>query len=234
MIARVACRMAATAFLIIGTAAVAESTGSATLVGAHYFGGWYECGDLPRERCFSHWSGFTAGAGAAPTDDWRPSFPGRVPLLGNSSLDEATVAAEVAAADQHGLDYFDVLLYDGGATGADIGACTNPDPLLGRCLNTALARMLNSSAVWANVSRMHFFLTYSNDVDRSRAGMFVGDAGRALWSSYVRTFVRAFAHPRYLRVAGRPVFKVLIPQTFLDVQCGGNATQSRTEGERRR
>ena len=95
------------------TAAAVDCNNAPTLVGAHYFGGWYECGDLPRARCFPHWAGFTAGAGAAPTNDWRPSFPGRVPLLGNSSLDEATIAAEVAAADQHGLDFFDVLFVVG-------------------------------------------------------------------------------------------------------------------------
>lgn len=84
--------------------------------------------------------------------------------------------------------------------------------------------MLNSSSVWANTTgRLHFAIAYSNDVDRSRAGMFVGDAGRAAWLSRVATWVRAMAHPRYLAVNGRPIFQVLIPDIFLS-QCGGNVT----------
>ena len=84
--------------------------------------------------------------------------------------------------------------------------------------------MLNSSSVWANTTgRLHFAIAYSNDVDRSRAGMFVGDAGRAAWLSRVPTWVRAMAHPRYLAVNGRPIFQVLIPDIFLS-QCGGNVT----------
>lgn len=31
-------------------------------------------------------------------------------------------------------------------------------------------------------------------------------------------------HPRYLRVGGRPIFKVLIPQIFVSVECAGNTT----------
>ena len=31
-------------------------------------------------------------------------------------------------------------------------------------------------------------------------------------------------HPRYLKINNRPVFKILIPDVFLTVECGSNAT----------
>jgi hypothetical protein len=51
--------------------------------------------------------------------------------------------------------------------------------------------------------------------------MFVGPAGQAAWQSRMRTWLRAMAHPRYLKVNGRPVFEVLIPDIFV-AQCGGS------------
>ena len=85
------------------------------------------------------------------------------------------------------------------------------------------AFMLNTSSVWNGTSRLRFFITYSNDVDSGSAGQFVGPAGAAAWASLVGTWVAAMAHPRYLKVAGRPVFQVLIPSIFETVQCGGDA-----------
>lgn len=84
--------------------------------------------------------------------------------------------------------------------------------------------MLNTSSVWNGTSRLRFFITYSNDVDSGSAGQFVGPAGAAAWASLVGTWVAAMAHPRYLKVAGRPVFQVLIPSIFETVQCGGDAS----------
>ena len=46
--------------------------------------------------------------------DWFDDYPGRIPLLGNVTTDESTVAREVAVADT-ALDFFDILYYDGGA-----------------------------------------------------------------------------------------------------------------------
>jgi hypothetical protein len=84
--------------------------------------------------------------------------------------------------------------------------------------------MLNTSSVWANTTgRLRFALAYSNDVDRTRFGMFAGPAGRAAWLARVATWVRAMAHERYLVVDARPVFQVLIPDILLS-QCAGNVT----------
>ena len=45
--------------------------------------------------------------------DWFGDYPDRIPLLGNLTTDERTVAREVAVADT-ALDFFDILYYDGG------------------------------------------------------------------------------------------------------------------------
>ena len=186
------------------------------LVGAWYFGGWFNC---TTPGCYSHFQGYTPRG--APVADFFPAYPERTPLLGLYSDRVATVTAEVAAADAAGLDFFHVLFYDADGE-RDCGP--NPDARLTPCLNAALAFMLNTSSVWAGTTgRLRFALAYSNDVDRARAGMFVGPAGRAEWLSRVGTWVRAMAHPRYLTVGGRPVFQVLIPDIFSS-QCGGNAT----------
>lgn len=147
-----------------------------------------------------------------------------------------TIKAEITAADT-ALDYFDIvrpqlrrssdsqlmrdaeqLFYDGGEI-----CGSNPDPNLANCLNAALAFMLNSTDAWTNVKRLHFFLSYSNDIDRNNGHALVGSAGDAKWRGLVATWVAAMKHPRYLKVDGRPVFKVLIPDIFL-TECGGNAS----------
>ena len=186
------------------------------MVGAHYFSGWYHCSGA---GCYSHFHGFTPTGKRTLNIFDADAYPERIPLLGNLTVDESTIAAEIETADK-ALDFFDVLYYDGGM---DCGMAPGSDPNLRYCLDSALAFMLNSSSVWGSTRRLHFFISYSNDIDRSHANVFVGAAGEAKWSGLVRTWVSAMRHPRYLKVDGRPVFKILIPDIFV-TECGGNAT----------
>ena len=174
-----------------------------------------------------HFHGFTPTG--APTDDWFPFYDlagtpgGRTPLLGNISVglvDESTVAAEIRAADTGGLDFFDVLFYDGGA---DCGFPEGGDPNLKFCLDTTLAWMLDSTSVWKGVNRLHFFVTYSNDIDGNKFGALAGEAGDKKWTGLLRTFVDSMKHERYLKIAGRPVFNILIPDIFV-AEWGANYT----------
>lgn len=184
------------------------------LVGAWYFSGWFTCST---PNCYSHFQGYSPTG--ASVENFFPYYAERVPLLGNDTTLESTIVAEVHAADA-ALDFFHVLFYD------DDGErdCGNPDPNLSPCLDTALAFMMNSTSVWEGVTRLRFAVAYSNDVDRSRDGQFVGDAGRTAWLSRVSTWTRAFSHARYLAVGGRPIFSVLIPDIFVNVQCSGNVS----------
>ena len=206
------------AMVIAAILRVGSPTNAATrvLAGAHYFGGWSDdCPAGSKPGCYSHFHGFTPTG--QPTANWFPSNPERTPLLGMYTTDKATVAREVAAADK-ALDFFDILYYDGGA---DCGP--NTDPGLRWCLDSSLAFMLNSTTIWQNTSRLHFFISYSNDIDRNRPNCFVGSAGDQKWAGLVKTWSAAMAHPRYLKINNRPVFKVLIPEIFIS-ECGGNAT----------
>jgi hypothetical protein len=139
------------------------------------------------------------------------------------TTDIATITAEVRVADT-ALDFFSMLYYD---QNGGMSCGSHPTDLnLAPCLDSSLAFMLNTTSVWEGTSRLRFFITYSNDVDRGSPGQFVGPAGAIAWNSYVATWVAAMAHPRYLKIAGRPVFQVLIPDIFAETQCGGNTSLS--------
>ena len=88
------------------------------------------------------------------------------------------------------------MLYYGG--GADCGMPHGGDPNLRYCLDTTLAWLLNSTSVWEGTSRLHFFITLSNDIDLVLGTSLVGRAGESKWMSMLRTFTRAMSHPRYL------------------------------------
>lgn len=186
------------------------------LVGVHYFGGWYPGG-------FSHWM-----KGPLPsTTSWLPDWPGRTPLLGLYTTNATTVRAELAAADAHGVDFFEMLWYSPDIVGSCKQGEWPADPNMRPCTNTPAAIMMaNGSSVWPALGSggegIRFALSYSNDL--WKPGEYVGAAGLAKWLSYSRTFVRAMGHPRYLRVDGRPVFKVFAPYNFLQRQCSGNQT----------
>ena len=194
------------------------------LVGAHYFGGWARHNN---STTYSHFHGYLPRG--QPTLDifGVDAYPERTPTLlsdgaatGEWQQTEASTGRELRAADSHGVDFFDVLYYDGGA---DCG--TSPtDRNLAYCLDSPLAWMLNSTTVWAGVTNLRFYLSYSNDVDAHSPGKFVGASGDESWRRLVATWAAAMRHPRYLRVNGRPVFKVLIPDIFLKIECEGNVS----------
>ena len=219
--------LAATLFILPVGAAAAGTMPPAPLVGAWYFGGWFNCTGA---GCYSHFQGFTPRG--APVPDFFVAYPERLPLTGKYDSLVDTVAAEVAAADAGGLDFFHVLFYD---DDGEAGCGPNPDPRLSPCLDASLAWMLNSSAVWANATRMRFALAYSNDVDAARApGMFVGDAGRAEWLSRVGTWVAAMGHPRYLALSGRPIFQVrTYAFAFPNERCHSTGVRRQWRGHHR-
>eukprot|EP01052_Picozoa_sp_SAG31_P023592 SAG31_NODE_1955_length_6823_cov_2.519780_3_plen_577_part_00 len=193
----------------------------APLVGVHYFAGWYP-------GPWSHWLYPTEPL--ASRKSWVPDYPGRIPLTGNFTTNQSTVEADLRAADGYGVDFFEVLWSDpavvGGGSSCDGGH--NPaDPNFHPCVDIGLAWMLNSS-IWPELKGgLHFLVSYSTDFDGTTVakGMFNDSAvGAKTWESYCRTWIRLMAHPRYLRIDGRPVFKILGPSNFLAVQCVGNGT----------
>jgi hypothetical protein len=125
---------------------------------------------------------FTAGR------DWRPDWPGRRALLGEYNEQE-TMDREIAAAADSGVSFFQILWY-GPCEGADATAQRQK-------LNQGLRLFMAST----NSSRMKFTVELVNHPP------FQFDTDSA-WESACREWCAAMKHPSYLRVAGRPVFKV--------------------------
>ena len=144
------------------------------------------------------------GWGRGPTDYWQygtmPAHPERLPLLGNFTSDQRTVDKEIAAASKYGVSFFDLLYYDRPRSSSS----GHPE------LYQGYQRFLAGS--WPGGGRgLRWMITYSNDV---QAPLSDGE-----WQSCVADWVQAFKHPNYLKIGGRPVFKVLTPHYLLNRQC---------------
>ena len=166
------------ALLLLAALQAADAAPPRLLVGVNYFAGWWE--ELPNKW---HGHGWTA---AEP--DWRPLYPNRVPLLGDYN-DQPTMDREIAAAADHGVDFFSLLWYY-----APAGSKNEHDA---QRLNRGLDNFLASP----NAGRMKFIVEYCNP------GAFSATTD-AQWADCIKVWVAAMKHPSYLRVGGRLVFKV--------------------------
>lgn len=111
--------------------------------------------------------------------DWRPQYPDRVPLLGEYN-NQGTMDREILAAARHGVGFFQVLWYPNGGP-----------------LNEGLRTFLAST----NAGRMKFTLEFVNHPPFDLAK----DAD---WEAACQEWCAAMNHPSYLRLDGRPVFKI--------------------------
>jgi len=168
------------------------------LVGINYFAGWWR--EMPNK--------YHAGG-----KDWRLEYPDRVATLGLYN-EQQTLDAEIAAAADHGVDFFQILWYPLN--------CLEPgDPH--QNLNVAVEQFMASP----NASRLRFCLEFCNHAPfRIETD--------AQWEAACRLWCRAMRSPSYLRVGGRPVFKVHTADQFL-AQTGGDAVrvQARWDALRR-
>ena len=134
------------------------------LVGVYYFAGWWQ---KPPNK----WT--TDG------HDWRPDYPGRIPVLGQYN-DQWTMDQEIIAASSHGVDFFQILWYPNGGP-----------------LNEGVRTFLAST----NAGRMKFTIEYVNHPPFELGT----DAD---WEAACKEWCAAMKHPGYLRIDGRPVFKI--------------------------
>lgn len=117
--------------------------------------------------------------------DWRTVYPERIPLLGEYN-DQETMDCEIVAAADHGVDYFQILWYPP----------TEADPSHPK-LNAGLAQFMASP----NSGRMRFTMEYTNHPP------FVIST-EPDWLRTCEYWCSVMAHPSYLRIEGRPVFKI--------------------------
>lgn len=154
---------------------------SRCLVGVHYFAGWWE--PLPNK--------YTPHG-----TDWRKNFPGRVPLLGQYN-DQPTMDKEIVTAAQFGVDFFQILWYpieDAKARAASEGRPMEPHV---EKVNEGLRLFLNSP----ENDKIRFTIEYVNHAP-------FGIVDDAAWEKTCRMWSDVMRHPSYLRVGGRPVFKI--------------------------
>ncbi len=146
------------------------------LVGVNYFAGWWR--PLPNK-----WIG-------PDGEDWRPQYPGRLPLLGEYNEQE-TMDREILAASGHGVDFFLMLWYFNGIDN------TTEREKNARFLNVGVEQFMASP----NADRMKFAIEYCNHAPYQIKE-------QADWDWAVHYWIEAMKHPGYLRVAGKPLFKV--------------------------
>lgn len=149
---------------------------------------------------FSGWSRQPPDRWVTEGRDWRKDWPGRVPLLGEYN-EQATMDREISAAVDHGVHFFQILWYPAGKTPREWSA----DPL-----NAGLRQFLAST----NRHRLKFTLEY---VNHPPFDLKPDDD----WKSACHEWTAIMKDPAYLRVGGRPVFKVHGLHHFLN-QNGGD------------
>lgn len=163
-------------------------------VGTNYFAGWWK--PLPNK-----WHRHTSSLSDECSSDWRPDFPERVPLLGEFNCQE-TMNRDMEAASAYGVDFFPILWYYN-----EPNQEREPNS---RFLNRALDEFIASP--FAN--RMSFFIEFCNhppfEVTTDQQ-----------WQECLESWSKYIAHPSYMKVGGRAVFKVHGAQYFIN-QNGGS------------
>jgi hypothetical protein len=167
---------------------------SRILVGTNYFAGWWE----PEPN---KWHRHSSSLSTEQGSDWRPDFPERVPLLGEFNCQE-TMNREIEAASAYGIDFFPILWY-----------YNEPDRERepnSRFLNRSFDQFTASPMA----DRMSFFIEFCNhppfEVTTDQQ-----------WQECLADWAKYIAHPSYLKIGGRAVFKVHGAQYFID-QNGGD------------
>ncbi len=151
------------------------------LVGVYYFAGWWE----PSPNKYA-----TGG------EDWRKDYPGRIPLLGEYN-DQPTMDKEIVAAARSGVDFFQILWYPVDDMRDRLKADGRPVPQHVERVNEGLRLFLASP----EQHRLRFTVEYVNHDP-------FGIRDDAAWEKTCRMWCEVMQHPSYLRVGGRPVFKI--------------------------
>ena len=140
-------------------------------VGINYFSGWWR--QEPNKY-------FVAGR------DWRHEFAERIPLLGCYN-DAETMDAEICAAADYGVDFFQILWY-----------VEKPERhALGSRLNDGLRHFINSP----QAHRMSFCIEFCNHPPFE-----IPDESQ--WRECCAFWADIMLHPSYLRLDGKAVIKI--------------------------
>ncbi len=180
------------AFISVGFSAIAQSSAAPPhpLVGAYYFSGWWR--DPP-----SHFKPSIAIAGVT---DWRTQYPDREPLVGWYDDRQEIMDTQIEEAKADGLSFFAFDWYPKRPGQALPGSVEN--------VNNGLHFFINSK----NKNKMQFALAYVN------AAPFGMDEQE--WKTTCDEWVQYFKDPRYVRVAGKPLF-IILDASAMQKDLGG-------------
>ena len=140
-----------------------------------------------------YFAGWWQGAGSkwvTRGNDWRDEYPHRLPLLGQYN-DQATMDKEIVAAAEYGVDFFQILWY---YPGKDSQHVTSP-------YTEQLNRGVECFRQSDEAHRLKFTMVHTNHPPFQ-----IRDD--AEWQKACRYWCDVMKHPSYLRIGGRPVFKV--------------------------
>ena len=143
--------------------------------------------------------------------DWRSDFPERMPLLGQYN-DQSTMDREIVAASTYGVDFFSILWYPSLADGR-----VEPNARF-------LERGITCFTASPEAHRMKFMIEFCNH----RPFEVKTDEH---WDRCVEYSVKQMRYPAYLRVGGRPVFKVHSGGGMVQ-QCDGDIELAKTRLDR--
>jgi len=132
--------------------------------------------------------------------DWRGAYPERIPTHGCFN-DQATMDADIINASAYGVDYFQILWYP-------VQNITEIDEPHVNHLDDGLRHFLRSK----ECGKMKFIVEYCNHPPFTLNTQSDWEAAYGVWRE-------AFAHPSYLKVDGKLVFKIH-SWDFLCQQCG--------------
>lgn len=163
------------------------------LVGVAYFAGWHE--EEPSENKWIKYP-WSEPEKIDFTKKGNPQWAGREPLLGKYNV-QATMDAEIAAAAAYGVDFFCILWY-----------YWNNAPETKQASIKRLNRGLEQYLASPNKNKMKFMMEACN------ADGHLSVTSEAGWDSIATVFVDVAKDPAYLRIDGRPVFKIHSPGRF--------------------
>ena len=157
---------------------------SSILVGVEYFAGWHS--DDPNEDKWKYGTGidFTTMS----------KYAARKPLLGQYNV-QATMDAEINAASSYGIDFFSILWYYW-------GNAKEVAPIESKASIQRLNRGLQQYQASPNRNKMKFMMEAVNADGR------LSITRESAWDSVATVFVNAAKDSSYLRIDGRPVFKI--------------------------
>jgi hypothetical protein len=176
------------------------------LVGVAYFAGWHSEDPATNKWIQYPWSDpvkkdFTLKG--------NPQWAGREPLLGKYNVQE-TMDKEIDAAAAYGVDFFNILWY-----------YSNNAPPANRIAINRLNRGLEQYLASPNRNKMKFMMEACN------ADGHLSVTSEAGWDSITTVFVNAAKDTSYLRIEGRPVFKIHDASRFL-TQLNNDVNRCRT------